>query len=388
MSKTDPREKCPKSAPKSLAAQIRLRPIRTGPSSITPVVIVRRRCLLVSLSAVVLLLVSSPCHGSTDNSTTTALAWTGPTDEYPTTLAPAASGNDTAAKPSKFDEHVEDWQYVDNPLKNVTDAPNDVTVTTAVALLPQPAACKNCAVKSTVAANKSRNKRNHHAAAGVAVAANPHRRFKTKFAQHRAHLQAVTAAKQSYRRKRFRRSAVAAYPNGAIRPYGGHSQPQQYDPSLARRRRYRYAAAVADASSPYYHNHQQQQYYRHRQRSTAAPWDREFRRRYLRFPPTHDAPPPSGHYGNPWSPSAVGPGLPPPPQPPSQLQPSFGYHALPPAPPMGPRSPRLVFRDPVDAGTLQAPFGGGSGPAGPNGLQDLLASQADDVKGQCPLQVA
>lgn len=47
---------------------------------------------------------------------------------------------------------------------------------------------------------------------------------------------------------------------------------------------------------------------------------------------------------------------------------------LPPVPSMGPRSPRLVFRDPVEPGTLQAPFS-------PNGLQDIAAPE--DNRGRC-----
>lgn len=358
---------------------------------------------LPALAAVLLL--SGGCCGSDENVTTTAMAavsvasspaeaqhqssseasaWTA--DEYATTVVSPTVGNDTAAqqpKPSKFDEHVEDWQYVDNPLKNITGpAESSDDVSTALQQV-----CKTCgSAKSTGAENKPRNKRNHDVGP---------RRFKAKLAYHQS-LGQLYAIKQSYRRKRFRRSAVAAYPNGAIRPYGHYQQQQQQfavsaDPnaaaqSLARRRRYRYATydpSSSSSSSAYY-----QQHYQRPQRTAAAvtPWDRpaaaaEFRRRYLRFPPTHDAPPPGAvvsgvPYNSPWS-LDNGPsiGLPPPPL--SAQLPSFGYHSLPPPPPTGPRSPRLVFRDPVDPGTLQAPYGS-------NGLQDLLVSPPDDVKGQCP----
>lgn len=402
------------------------------------------------------------CHGSDDAVNGTAMtltpesgsssSWAAVTAEYPVAQTPSPSdGNETTVavlspsamvgKPSKFDEHVEDWQYVDDPLKNVTSVAPTGNSTVAVAPV-----CKICLL---AAKNKPRrNKRNHDGrlllkmattkstsrhrdlyieimAAAAAAAKQSYRRkrfhrsvdntdadadaadeesssvHKQLFRYKRYRRSTTTvgespASEQQYRSKRFRRSTVAAYPNGMIRPYqrysgngyNGHQPSQAYPSALAadlqlqqnRRRRYRYAA------DPYYHR-----------RNTA--WDRsaEFRRRYLRFPPTHDAPPPGyaniispGHGAvNPWSPSAVSavsPGLPPPP--PSQQQQPQPFSYLPQYPvqqppslqpqSMGPRSPRLVFRDPVDQGTLQAPFGGGA-----NGLQDLLVSQPDDVKGKC-----
>ncbi|XP_022166237.1 uncharacterized protein LOC111030850 isoform X1 [Myzus persicae] len=422
----------------------------------------RLRCLLVflpTLAAVMLL--ADRCLGSDNNNnngttTTTAISaselsssspssWAAATADYPTQSPLTNGGNDTAGqspvgKPSKFDEHVEDWQYVDDPLKNLTTAGEPVP-----SIAGNSTVCKMCSIDK---ANTRRNKRNHdNRLFKMAVKSSRHRdlyaqlmasvaskqsyrrkrfrrtpapstaesstykqlfRFKryrrsvadiadtvgdvANTAEDTADTAADTAdttvdfsmarlseSKQLYRRKRFRRSAVAAYPNGMIRPYHYNNnnnhryQQQQYAPSLAadlqqqqnRRRRYRYAA------DPYHHK---------RNGAAATAWDRsaEFRRRYLRFPPTHDAPPPSynnivNNNNNPWSPAAVPPGLL------SQQQP-FSYLPQYPVqqqqpPSMGPRSPRLVFRDPVDQGTLQAPFGGG-----PNGLQDLLVSQPDDVK--------
>ncbi|XP_025417844.1 uncharacterized protein LOC112688724 isoform X1 [Sipha flava] len=390
----------------------------------------RLRCLLVL--ATVLLWSADRCVGSeeldnnnnNDNGTSIATTASASDLSSSSTSSPWAdavpSGNETSAaatsvaKPSKFDEHVEDWQYVDEPLKNVTAAtelaPSAGNSSSAGATA---AMCKICLLQ---AKNKPRrNKRNHD-----------NRLFKmaTKSSRHRelyAELVAAAASKQSYRRKRFRRSvsaatgpvaaasdeaaesstykqlfrykryrrSAAAYPNGMIRPYRYHHnvnvhQPQPYGQSLAadlqqqhnRRRRYRYAA------DPYHHK-----------RAAATAWDRsaEFRRRYLRFPPTHDAPPPAYNNiigtnnnnnnninNNPWSPAIAGPGLPPPlqaQQQPFSYLPQYPVQPPPPPPAMGPRSPRLVFRDPVDQGTLQAPFGGG-----PNGLQDLLVSQPDDAK--------
>ncbi|XP_022166238.1 uncharacterized protein LOC111030850 isoform X2 [Myzus persicae] len=429
----------------------------------------RLRCLLVflpTLAAVMLL--ADRCLGSDNNNnngttTTTAISaselsssspssWAAATADYPTQSPLTNGGNDTAGqspvgKPSKFDEHVEDWQYVDDPLKNLTTAGEPVP-----SIAGNSTVCKMCSIDK---ANTRRNKRNHdNRLFKMAVKSSRHRdlyaqlmasvaskqsyrrkrfrrtpapstaesstykqlfRFKryrrsvadiadtvgdvANTAEDTADTAADTAdttvdfsmarlseSKQLYRRKRFRRSAVAAYPNGMIRPYHYNNnnnhryQQQQYAPSLAadlqqqqnRRRRYRYAA------DPYHHK---------RNGAAATAWDRsaEFRRRYLRFPPTHDAPPPSynnivNNNNNPWSPAAVPPGLL------SQQQP-FSYLPQYPVqqqqpPSMGPRSPRLVFRDPVDQGTLQAPFGGG-----PNGLQDLLVSQPDDVKG-CGVSVA
>lgn len=359
-----------------------------------------------------------------------------------------SGGNETAVgKPSKFDEHVEDWQYVDDPLKNVTAVAEPAAVAAG-----NSTACKTCLIDK---AKTRRNKRNHdvllfkmavkqsrhrdlYAQLIASVAAKQSYRrkrfrrqapsseaaesstYKQLFRYKRYRRSAAvddtssaadadtsaadfantdvantaaedtaedfslarsSAAKQLYRRKRFRRSAVAAYPNGVIRPYHYNNNHragyQQHGLSLAadlqlqqnRRRRYRYAA------DPYHY----------KRNGAATSWDRsaEFRRRYLRFPPTHDAPPPAYNNivggGNPWSPAAVLPGH----LSQQQQQQPFSYLPQypiqpPQSPPsMGPRSPRLVFRDPVDQGTLQAPFGG------PNGLQDLLVSQPDDVKGQC-----
>lgn len=383
-------------------------------------------CLLLFLPALVaVVLLTGRCRGSADNdksrhgvnaTTTTTLKYASeqflspsplpPRTEYPANVAASplpVTANETAAggKPSKFDEHVEDWQYVDDPLKNVTVASatmerrassnnNNNNATASVS-------CKICALAKT---KPRRNKRNHDVWP----------LFKTGSSKTSRHVElyaelmmaaAAAASSHSNRRKRFRRSAataVATYPtNGIVHPYARYhhhyhnhhvQQSQQYATSLAadlqqqqnRRRRYRYAAA-----DPYLY----------KRNAAATAWDKsaEFRRRYLRFPPVHDAPPPAYNNNNhhPWSPSAAA-------LPPSQQQPTFAYlpqypvqqqQPLPPPPPqllsqqpaMGPRSPRLVFRDPVDQGTLQAPFG-----AGPNGLQDLLlSSPPDDVKGQCRL---
>ncbi|CAI6352881.1 unnamed protein product [Macrosiphum euphorbiae] len=433
----------------------------------------RLRCLLVflpTLAAVMLL--ADRCIGSDNNNnnngttTTTVMSnselsssspssWIAATADYPTQSPLTNGGNETAGqsavgKPSKFDEHVEDWQYVDDPLKNVTTLAEPVPM-----IAGNSTACKMCSIDKS---KTRRNKRNHdNRLFKMAVKSSRHRdlyaqlmasvaskqsyrrkrfrrtpapstsesstykqlfRYKryrrsvavtadmaadiTKTADDTKDTAADTvdtdvdfsvarlsASKQLYRRKRFRRSAVAAYPNGMIRPYhyinnNNHRyQQQQYGPSLAadlqqqqnRRRRYRYAA------DPYHHK---------RNGAAATSWDRsaEFRRRYLRFPPTHDAPPPAynnivNNNNNPWSPAAVPPGLlSQQQQQPFSYLPQYPVQQQQPPPSMGPRSPRLVFRDPIDQGTLQAPFGGG-----PNGLQDLLVSQPDDVKG-CGVSVA
>lgn len=421
------------------------------------------RCLLVILPALAaVLLLADRCLASDNNNnvnnnetaTTTVMSvsklstmsasssWAAAaaTADYPTQSPMTNGGNETAGsavgKPSKFDEHVEDWQYVDDPLKNVTEP---------VPVAGNSTTCNMCSVGGKV--KTRRNKRNHDVplfkmaikssrhrnlftqlvAASVASKQSYRRKrfrrtpapstadqsstYKRLFRYKRFRrsiadspdasdtaldasdattdfsVARLSASKQLYRRKRFRRSAVAAYPNGMIRPYHYtnnnlqqryQAQQQHYGSSLAadlqlqqnRRRRYRYAA------DPYHYK---------RNAAAATTWDRsaEFRRRYLRFPPTHDAPPPAYNNinNNPWSPSgaAVPPGHLPPQQPFSYLpQYPVQQQQQQQPPSMGPRSPRLVFRDPVDQGTLQAPFGGG-----PNGLQDLLVSQPDDVKGQC-----
>ncbi|XP_060844284.1 uncharacterized protein LOC132924161 isoform X1 [Rhopalosiphum padi] len=436
----------------------------------------RLRCLLVFLPAMaVVMLLADRCLGSDNNNndnvngtaTPTAVAaselsssssspsWAAAVAADYSTQSPMTNGgNETAAgqtavgKPSKFDEHVEDWQYVDDPLKNVTAA-----VVPAAVVAGNSTACKMCSIDK---AKTRRNKRNHdvrlfkmavkssrhrdlYAQLMASVAAKQsyrrkrfrrtpapsssesstykqlfrYKRYRRSVADAAAvavdapaedaadtgaedtgadaaaadfSVARLSASKQLYRRKRFRRSAVAAYPNGMIRPYHYNSnnnnnnnhlhryQQPQHAPSLAadlqlqqnRRRRYRYAA------DPYHHK---------RNGPAATAWDRsaEFRRRYLRFPPTHDAPPPAYNNivnSNPWSPAAVLPGhLSQQPQQPFSYLPQYPIQPQQSPPSMGPRSPRLVFRDPVDQGTLQAPFGGG-----PNGLQDLLVSQPDDVK--------
>lgn len=117
--------------------------------------------------------------------------------------------------------------------------------------------------------------------------------------------------------------------------------------------------------------------YRLRNNDRMDIWDHisDHNRRYVRFPLPADASP-----FRPSRPLSAVAGPPPPPPPPSSInwaQPQLpqyaAYHqSLPPVPSMGPRSPRLVFRDPIEPGTLQAPFS-------PNGLQDLTAPE--DNKG-------
>ncbi|CAH1732107.1 unnamed protein product [Aphis gossypii] len=419
----------------------------------------RLRCLLLFLPTLaVVMLLADRCLGSDNNNNnnngtatpTTAiisaseLSSSSQWAEYSTQSSLTNSGgNETAVgKPSKFDEHVEDWQYVDDPLKNVTAVAEPAAVAAG-----NSTACKTCL---TDKAKTRRDKRNHdvrlfkmavkqsrhrdlYAQLIASVAAKQSYRrkrfrrqapsseaaesstYKQLFRYKRYRRSAAvddtsaadadtsaadfanadvantaaedtaadfslarsSAAKQLYRRKRFRRSAVAAYPNGVIRPYHYNNNHRAgYQPqglTLAadlqlqqnRRRRYRYAA------DPYHY----------KRNGAATSWDRsaEFRRRYLRFPPTHDAPPPAYNNivggGNPWSPAAVLPGhLSQQQQQPFSYLPQYPIQPPQSPPSMGPRSPRLVFRDPVDQGTLQAPFGG------PNGLQDLLVSQPDDVK--------
>lgn len=414
------------------------------------------------LTATVILL-SGLCHGS-GNVTVT----------MPPSPPATSNGNDTITavavatigKPSKFDEHVEDWQYVDEPLKNngtaavtaLAVAGNATTVNAAAVAAGTTAApvCKIC----LLAKNKSRRNKRNHDGRLLKLAAKSSRRRELY-----AELLAVAASKQSFRCKRFRRStaadataatadssqhvsrfkryrrsaaadaagqssadvserpsyrraarfgrSAAAYPNAAVRPYryGGDYHHHHYQQQQQRQQQQHPSALAADLRSA--------QNRRWRYRYAADPyqyrrntmWDRsaEFRRRYLRFPAAHDGPPPA--YGNiiggggggvvngavnPWSPSALAAVPPPPPPqqlPPQQLQqqpfaylPQYPVQQQPPPPPpplppqpMGPRSPRLVFRDPVDQGTLQAPYGG------PNGLQDLLVQQQqqpDDIKGQ------
>ncbi|XP_050061484.1 uncharacterized protein LOC114132454 isoform X2 [Aphis gossypii] len=427
----------------------------------------RLRCLLVFLPTLaVVMLLADRCLGSDNNNNNNNNGTATPTTaiisaselssssqwaEYSTQSSLTNSGgNETAVgKPSKFDEHVEDWQYVDDPLKNVTAVAEPAAVAAG-----NSTACKTCL---TDKAKTRRDKRNHdvrlfkmavkqsrhrdlYAQLIASVAAKQSYRrkrfrrqapsseaaesstYKQLFRYKRYRRSAAvddtsaadadtsaadfanadvantaaedtaadfslarsSAAKQLYRRKRFRRSAVAAYPNGVIRPYHYNNNHRAgYQPhglTLAadlqlqqnRRRRYRYAA------DPYHY----------KRNGAATSWDRsaEFRRRYLRFPPTHDAPPPAYNNivggGNPWSPAAVLPGhLSQQQQQPFSYLPQYPIQPPQSPPSMGPRSPRLVFRDPVDQGTLQAPFGG------PNGLQDLLVSQPDDVKG-CGVSVA
>ncbi|XP_050531482.1 proclotting enzyme-like isoform X5 [Daktulosphaira vitifoliae] len=245
---------------------------------------------------------------------TAATAWTTDAD-YGMTLSP----NETfVGKPSKFDEHVEEWQYVDSPLWNATAESGNYT---SNVLSPPPAPpCKTCAIKP-------RDKRHQD------------RPSKSKFATIPAHKAIATGVKSAYRLKRIRRSAVA-FPSAT-------GADMTYPSPAAYRRRHRY------------------RYYEPSQHPAVTAWDRnaDFRRRYLRFPPTHDAPPPPPSFSG-WAPS--GPSvLGPVPQSP------YAFHHSP-QPAMGPRSPRLVFRDPVDSGTLQAPFGP------PSGLQDLLISPADE----------
>lgn len=98
-------------------------------------------------------------------------------------------------------------------------------------------------------------------------------------------------------------------------------------------------------------------------------WEYDQHRRYVRFP-LADPFRPSRPVNQP-PPTAIWT----PPQIPQLPQYTAYQQPLPPVPSMGPRSPRLVFRDPVEPGTLQAPFS-------PNGLQDLAAPE--DNRGMWP----
>lgn len=98
-------------------------------------------------------------------------------------------------------------------------------------------------------------------------------------------------------------------------------------------------------------------------------WEYDQHRRYVRFPLADPFRP--SRPVNPPPPAAIWT----PPQIPQLPQYTAYQQALPPVPSMGPRSPRLVFRDPVEPGTLQAPFS-------PNGLQDLTAPE--DNRGMWP----
>lgn len=102
-------------------------------------------------------------------------------------------------------------------------------------------------------------------------------------------------------------------------------------------------------------------------------WEYDQHRRYVRFPLADPFRP--SRPVNPPPPAAIWT----PPQIPQLPQYTAYQQALPPVPSMGPRSPRLVFRDPVEPGTLQAPFS-------PNGLQDLTAPE--DNRGMSPSKLS
>lgn len=144
------------------------------------------------------------------------------------------------------------------------------------------------------------------------------------------------------------------------------------------RRRNRVRRSVNMYSLPFnevlYRRPHRRRYYLHNN-DRMDMWDQlsDQHRRYVRFPlPADTAFRPSRPLNAP---------PPPPPPPPGinwsppQLPQYAAFHQnLPPVPSMGPRSPRLVFRDPVEPGTLQAPFS-------PNGLQDLTAPEDNKGKG-------
>ncbi|CAH0394421.1 unnamed protein product, partial [Bemisia tabaci] len=272
-------------------------------------------------------------------------------------------------KPSKFDAHVDEDQYVDNPLNTtlITESPaptlateTDPTPTTAEpspspTLNPSPAS-NNQTLDSKRA--ESKNSTSTSTTTKPVVDDTTYISFTT--------VKPVTDKKF---KSRTGKSYWSPAPRTGFPGFAGHFPVKAFAKDNRFRKRYlkkewfkgngtevsaRKRSKRAIVHFPTYYRVTPYRVYHFKDR-----WDgvgvtyADANKRFVRFPPADAGFRPNRPPLNPW------------PQQPA-FQTSFYQQPLPPVPSMGPRSPRLVFRDPVEPGTLQAPFGQGN-------LQDLTA---------------
>ncbi len=310
-------------------------------------------------------------------------------------------------KPSKFDEHVEEEQYVDNPLQMsglpvTASPPVNVTITvsntSANQITPVKRSCNSSSFNHTRcglhldADDPSKlldvDATNDSSVHSAVVRKRNSAQSTTEIPKELVNLNSSTTIyyKPIYDYKNTTRSYSLNDSRTSRSPLGSLPPPKLYYKTypnegglyafkikketedyrmLEKRRRRRNRVRRSLYQLPFnemIYRPLHRRYYVHAN-ERMDPWDPyDQHRRYVRFPLAADAFRPSRPLSAPPAPAPAiwtSPQLP---------QYTAYQQALPPVPSMGPRSPRLVFRDPVEPGTLQAPFS-------PNGLQDLTAPE-------------
>uniref|UniRef100_A0A8D8QZ95 Serine proteinase stubble n=4 Tax=Cacopsylla melanoneura TaxID=428564 RepID=A0A8D8QZ95_9HEMI len=285
-------------------------------------------------------------------------------------------------KPSKFDEFVEEEQYVDNPLGNSTTTPSS-DVSKDITTRDVESQTQNVPIVNSdkMFSNLKLNLSNSDSI--LALTKNSTESNKTYLSNRTMYLKIASDFLDQFKKKknRMRKSYNKYFDSASINKtvlqnaleksitcldkndticnslifpdYNAEYSDRQ---KVERKKRFRRKRALYAAYPVYYQDHSYRRYDVHYPESN---------RRFVRFPILDQFRPPPNRI-------PTGPGWQPPLPPP---QPNYNGYL--PVPSMGPRSPRLVFRDPVEPGTLQAPFGG-------NGLQDLTAPE--DNKDDWPLE--
>lgn len=271
-------------------------------------------------------------------------------------------------KPSKFDEFVEEEQYVDNPLGNSTTPASDVKHMTDVQSQTHNVPIVN---SDKMFSNYKLNLSNSDSILALTNSTEN----KSFYSNRTMYLKIASDFLDQFKKKKNRmRKSYNKYDNSLLNKtvlqnsleksitcleknetmcntlnYTDISDSRQ---KVERKKRFRRKRALYAFPVYYQDQHSYRRYDVHFPGAN---------RRFVRFPILDQFRPPPNRI-------PTGPGWQPPYPPPQ----SPNYNGFLPVPSMGPRSPRLVFRDPVEPGTLQAPFGG-------NGLQDLTAPE--DNKG-------
>lgn len=307
------------------------------------------------------------CNDSNSTTTTTEATSNLTTTEETTELFIYNS----PGKPSKFDEFVEEEQYVDNPLGNVTTTPSsDLSKDTDKDVDSQNVPIVHSDKKfsnhklsfSNSSDSKNSTDKSYYSNRSMylKIASDFLDQFKKKKRMRKSYKYFDSALNETASQNSLDKSVMCLDKNETIcnALYADIADSRQ---KVERKKRFRRKRALY-AFPVYYHpNPDFRRYDMHYPESS--------NRRFVRFPIIDQfrSSPSRIPSGPAWQQNLVPPQPPPhlPPQPPN-------YNGFLPVPSMGPRSPRLVFRDPVEPGTLQAPFGG-------NGLQDLTAPE--DNKG-------
>lgn len=280
-----------------------------------------------------------------------------------------------AGKPSKFDEFIEEEQYVDNPLGNTTTTPSSEISKD----MNEPEGDSQTQNVPIVTSDKKFSNVKHSLSnSSLALAKNSTESNKSYYSNRSMYLKiASDFLDQFKKKKRMRKSYNKYFDSALINKTALQNSLDKsilcsekndtlcnelaYDiadsrKSIERKKRFRRKRALYAYPVYYQDPHMYRRYDIHYP---------EGNRRFVRFPLLDQFRSSASRIptGPGWQQNLVPPHPPP--------QPNYNGF-LPAVPSMGPRSPRLVFRDPVEPGTIQAPFGG-------NGLQDLTAPE--DNKG-------